>query len=90
MGYNYETEKTKLLEAENVRTLMTTRDKVLALVKHSGAVSMGKAMSCWGSGNSWTMMAAIDWMVEQGDLREVMQQREPVGQYRIFMLPYGD
>ena len=90
MSYNYQTEKPGLLAPDNIPKLMKARDKILAIVKEAGAISGGAAMCQWpGGGDSWQMMAVADWMVENGDLREVEQRREPAGQHRVYMEPYS-
>lgn len=87
--YKYEDEKPKLLTDEGQRTLMNVRNFVLDILKKSGAITMGKAMSAAGCGDSWTMMAYVDRLVELGDIREVKQEGYVPAQYRIFMAVRG-
>lgn len=55
------------------------------LIDEAGAVSMGKA---WGgvTGDSWLMMACVDYLVELGELQEVTGA-SCWGQHRIFTRP---
>lgn len=85
--YNYETEKPALMTDEGQRKMFKFRDYVMSLLKTAGAVRMGEIMTKADFGNSWTMMAAVDRLVEIGDLREIEQATTyPVaGQHRVFV-----
>ncbi len=86
--YNYQTEKPKLLTDEGQRTLIKVRDYVLKTLEIAGAITMGRAMSAAGGGDSWTMMAYVDRLVELGDIREI-RQGNTAGQDRIFVATRG-
>lgn len=81
--YSYAIEKPKLFTDENQRMLLKVRDHVLKCLKTSGAVRMQEAMEP-ASGDSWTMLALVDRLVELGDIREI-PQGQVSGQYRIFV-----
>lgn len=87
MSYSYREMRATLLAPENVSKMIQSRDKILTLVRASGAITGGVAAHCWpGGGESWVMMAVADWMVEEGDLREIVQLGTPAGQNRIYRL----
>lgn len=71
MAYSYETERPRLMTDEGQRGVIKLRDKVLALLKTAGAVRAGEIMSYSELGDSWQMLAAIDRLVELGDIREI-------------------
>jgi len=60
------------------------RDHVHELLAASGAVTMGAAIrgEC---GDSWTMLACVDRMVEIGELLEVPNSYYHTGQQRLFI-----
>jgi hypothetical protein len=81
--YNYSELRPTLFTERGVRDILKTRDHIRECLKKSGAVTMGEAMSAT-SGDSWTSMAYVDFLVEVGDIVEVQQAGEVVGQHRIF------
>jgi hypothetical protein len=83
MSYHYETEKPKLFTPDGVATLLKIRDNVDRHLKESGAVM---AMRSWVgvSGETWLMTAALDYMVERGEIREVTGPGT-MGQRRVFV-----
>lgn len=83
MPYNYKDIKPKLFTEEGVKNILKVRDHVRNCLKMSGAVSMERAMSAT-SGDSWTMMAYVDYLVELGEITEVKQSGDVAGQWRIF------
>lgn len=83
--YDYQTEKPKLLTDEGQRVLIRVRDHVKECLSVSGAIDMTHAMKGVGGGDSWTMMAYIDRLVEIGDIREITQGHDVPAQYRVFV-----
>ena len=59
------------------------RDKTQKLLKQSGAVRLAEIIS-HVSGDTWTMLACIDRMIELGEIREI-PQGEVSAQARIFV-----
>jgi hypothetical protein len=45
---------------------------------------MQEAILNAGGGDSWTMLACVDRLVELGEIREIVQADVP-GQYRVFV-----
>lgn len=84
MNYCYEKEKPSLFTEQGVDTLMRMRDKARALLKEAGAVRADKIMDAAGPVGSWTMMAALDYMVEKGELRRVSAKGDTWGQHQVF------
>lgn len=66
MAYSYEVEKRALFTQEGVDRVMKVRDKAIRLLGAAGAVQAGRLLL--GTGTSWEMMAAVDFLVERGDL----------------------
>ena len=86
MSYNYETERTTIFSEEGQRTFLRIRDHVKGLLEKSGAFSMGSALSTpHMSGDTWTMMACVDRLVELGEITEVPRGPNCPGQCRIFV-----
>lgn len=83
--YNYEAEKKQLFTDAGQRMFLAIRDNAIALARKSGAVRMQEAMHAGTGGDSWTMLACVDRMVELGELREIVQG-SVAGQYRVFVL----
>lgn len=80
--YRYEDERHKLFTDDGQRLFLKVRDHVHECLKMSGAVTMGKATA--GSGDSWTLLAAVDRLVELEELTEVMRVG-CAGQDRVFV-----
>lgn len=88
MSYVYSELKPRLFTEEGSVLFTAIRDRVKALCRQAGAVSMGKAIS--GScGDSWLMLACVDRLVELGELREVTDPDRVRGQDRIFVERVG-
>jgi hypothetical protein len=82
--YNYQSEKSKLFTEDGQVLFMSIRDRTKALVATAGAFTMEKAIS-GNSGDSWTMLACVDRMVELGELREITAPNSCSGQNRVFI-----
>ncbi len=81
--YDYKTERKELFTESGVETLTIIRDNARRLLAEAGAFTAEKAMKgCTGS--SWTMLAAIDYLVEKGEIRRVTEQGSTWGQYQVF------
>jgi hypothetical protein len=83
MSYSYESEKAALFTEENQKNFLKVRDFCQRMLKEAGAVRADKAMAAWGGGSSWTMLAAMDRLVEIGELREITSNTW--GQHRVFV-----
>lgn len=89
MSYKYEVERSKLFTDEELRRWIPYRDAVHALLKQAGAIRMGEAMSLIrGGGDSWTMLAYMDRLVELGEVQEI-DYGNCAGQHRIFVSRKG-
>lgn len=82
--YKYEEIKTRLFDDDGQRMLLKIRDHVHKTLVISGAITMGKAIAASCGGDSWTMLACVDRLVELGEIREIMYG-EVAGQHRIFV-----
>lgn len=89
MPYVYSELRAGLFTEDGQVMLLKMRDFVKETLPKSGAVRMDKLMSAAGTGDSWTMLACADRLVELGDLREITN-REVAGQHRVFVSGRGE
>ena len=82
MSYDYQTERPALFTEEGVRILIAMRDKCRQMLKQSGAFAASKAMESI-PGSSWVMLAALEYMVERGELKKITQP-EAWAQHEIY------
>jgi hypothetical protein len=69
--YNYETEKPKLFTDEGQRMFLRVRDHAHKLHQAAGCFTVENAMSKAGGGDSWTMLACVDRLVELGEFKYI-------------------
>lgn len=82
--YRYEEVRNLLFCDEGQRMFLRVRDRVRNQLSLAGAVRMEEATSNVGGGDSWTMLACVDRLVELGEIREIPQS-DVAGQHRIFV-----
>lgn len=82
--YKYEEQKQKLFTEEGMGMLIKIRDKAKSLFKTAGAARMQEIIS-GTTGDSWLMLACVDWLVEKGEIKELTKGMEVAGQYRVFI-----
>lgn len=70
MPYDYRAEKASLFTEQGADTLLKVRDEAFRLIDLAGACTISKAIAK-ATGNTWTMLAAVDFLVERGELRRV-------------------
>lgn len=85
MGYVYQEHRPRLFTEDGVQFLMKLRDNVQRLCKLAGAVRASEAWNGAGGGDTWMMLAAIDYLVECGEIREVTPPGSVWGQHRVFV-----
>jgi hypothetical protein len=81
--YDYKKERAKLFTEDGVEMLTKIRDRVKLLLRDAGAFTMGAAIRST-SGDSWQMLACVDYLVEKGEVREVTDPKKVRGQDRVF------
>ena len=87
MSYSYKAYKGKVFTEDGQVTFLKIRDNAKALLREAGAVMALRLMDgC--TGDSWTMAACIDRLVELGELREVPNPISSWGQHRLFVDPH--
>jgi len=84
MSYHYLIEKPRLFTEDGFKMLIAIRDNARKLIDVAGCVRMDKAMGRV-SGDSWQMLACIDYLVELGELREIAPIDSVAEQSRIFV-----
>jgi len=81
--YNYEAQKEELFTEEGFEILLKITDNTRMLIKTAGAFSSAAAMKgCTGDG--WTMLAALDYLVEKKCIEELTAGQNVAGQSRIY------
>lgn len=85
MSYVYEAEKKIVFTDNGQREFLRVRDFCKRMIQQAGAVQAGKAMSQANLGDSWSMMACVDRLVELGELREVTDPDRCAWQHRVFV-----
>ncbi len=83
MSYNYQTERPKIFTESGTEMLFQIRMNTKELLSLAGAVRFLEATKNV-TGDSWTMIACIDYMVEKGEICEI-PQGNIWGQHRIFI-----
>lgn len=73
MAYVYSDRRSFVFTEEGVDSLTACRRFARAALEKSDAVMDGKLMSACAAGDSWDMLAVIDFMVERGELRRIDQ-----------------
>lgn len=87
MPYDYTKERPGIFTEEGVKMLCQIRDNARELIGMAGAATAGRIINkC--SGDSWRMLACVDYLVETKELREVPTQGW--GQDRVFVMPRRD
>lgn len=89
MGYDYQKERAALFTEDGVKFLIKLRDNVKRLCKLAGAVRASEAWNGTDGGNTWTMLAGLDYLVERGEIREITAPDSVWGQHRVFVLVEG-
>lgn len=83
MSYVYKESREHLFNDEGQRLFLKVRDHVHGLLEKAGAVRI-KEVLMKHTGDSWTILACFDRMVELGEIREITQD-SVCGQHRIFV-----
>lgn len=84
MSYDYATERPFVFTEEGQLMLLRIRDQAQSLIKSSGAATMMN-ITAGITGDSWSMLACVDRLVEIGELVEVPNPKSSWGQHRIFI-----
>jgi hypothetical protein len=70
MAYDYEAIRNELFTEEGVEVLMRVRDHSNKLLFSAGAYTFEKVTRII-TGDTWLMMAALDYMVERREIKQV-------------------
>ena len=81
--YDYQTSKKEIFTKENQAMFFSIRDKIQKMLAVAGAFRMQEAIAN-ETGNSFVMLACVDWLVEMGEIREVTD-KDVAGQRRVFV-----
>ncbi len=82
--YQYKDLKGRLFSDEGQRMFLKVRDFVHDAITKAGAVRMQEAIAAAGGGDSWTMLACVDRLVELGEIKEVTDG-DVAAQHRVFV-----
>lgn len=84
MSYNYQTHRVYLFTEEGQVFFLKVRDAVKRLIEQAGAFRFDKiSLNCGYS--SWDLIAAVDRLVELGELEEL--PRPSWQQYKVYSTP---
>jgi roadblock/LC7 domain-containing protein len=83
MGYDYQTQRPGIFTEDGQIMFLKIRDNAKRLIKEAGAVTAEKLMGKI-TGDSWTMLACMDRLIEIGELHEIPNTKSRAGQHRIF------
>lgn len=84
MAYSYLVEKNSLFTDDGQRMFLKIRDRANQLLTQAGAFRMMEVFRGAGSGDSFTMLACVDRMVELGEIKE-LTGHGCCGQHRTFV-----
>ncbi len=84
--YDYNSERKFIFTEEGQDTLQKIRSNISKNIKNAGCIRMTEAIH-GTSGEMWSIMACVDFLVEKGEILEVKQAARPAGQHRIFIEP---
>jgi|HubBroStandDraft_5_1064220.scaffolds.fasta_scaffold406307_2 hypothetical protein len=83
MSYDYTKQREVVFTESGLIMLFKIRDKARALLETAGAFrEQGIHMGC--SGDSWDMLACVDYLVERGEIRRVVGGNNVARQHNIY------
>ncbi len=85
--YTYENEKSKIFTESGQEMFLKIRYKIQSLLKQSGAFMLENAISGI-TGDSWSMLACVDRLVELKEIKEITDKTKVAGQHRVFVSYY--
>jgi hypothetical protein len=80
---SYADHRAELFTDQGLTTLLKIQENVERLIGEAGAVRVQEAFK-GVTGDTWLFMAALDYLVEKGEIREVTDS-SVWGQYRVFV-----
>lgn len=81
MSYDYQKQRKEIFTEYGVQLLTQMRDNVHKLLNNSGAFTVDKVI--YGlTGDSWTMLAVLDYLEEQGEIVKV--SNKGYAQYHVY------
>lgn len=83
MTYKYEEQRQELFTEQGAQMLIAVRDEAKRLLDTAGAFTAERAMR-HAHGDSWTALAALDYLVERGEIKRVTKQGDTWGQHQVF------
>ena len=86
MPYNYQEMRPQIFTEEGVKMMNEMRDKMREKLNSCGAFRANEVLV---SGDSWLMLAIIDFLVENGEIKEVTNKHDVPAQFRIFTKVYN-
>jgi len=84
--YEYINERPFVFTENGIKMLLKLRDRARELLGEAGAFREQELQNCV-SGDSWHMLACVDYLVERGDIRRVCG--DTVRQYNIYTSNQG-
>jgi hypothetical protein len=83
--YNYNEQKEKLLTTSGFNAFIQVKANAEKLLKEAGAFKLHNVIQgVSGAGSSWTLLACVDKLVENKEIKEI-PQIDRISQDRIFV-----
>lgn len=82
--YNYQEVKPRIFTEQGQVMFLAIRDRTHQLLKLAGAARMQEIMTAT-AGDAWHMLACVDRLVELGEIREITNRHDVMGQHRVFV-----
>lgn len=83
--YNYMEQRKEIFTEEGQEMFLKIRDNVHNLLAKAGAVRLSEAITDCGGGDTLTMLACVDRLVELKEIREVTEENKVFAQHRVFV-----
>lgn len=83
--YKYDDLRPSLFTEEGVDLIIKIRDRAFELCKLAGACTVDKAMQAAIATDTWKRLAAIDYLIERGDLRRITEGLPLMGQDHVLV-----
>lgn len=85
MSYDYKRERHSVFTEDGVRRVIRMRTKALELIGIAGAVRADKVLESSGGGSSFHALAALDYLVETGDLVAIPMREGSWAQHQVYV-----
>lgn len=85
--YSYAEQRKNVFTEDGQLMFLKIRDRAKMFLADAGACTASALMKGLGGGDSWSMLACIDRLVELKELVEVTNTQSAWAQHRVFVSP---